>query len=209
MTNEELIQTYVDLLIIQYADPNNQPNALATIALISGEAIANQVVGQVGNAYSISTIYGQSVAQGVQLNVLGQFVGAQRNLPGYASTLNYFSLADTTTPYTTYGFGDTTTPSSPPTDLFADTTAVTGTYVLTDGEMIQLILYLAESNNAYLSVEVVDNILFEFFGSYVTLTDNQNMSVTYTDSGSDPGTLFGIVNYLNAFPHPAGVEVIA
>lgn len=211
MTNAELIATYVQLLIIEYSDPNNQPNALATIALLAEEAIANQVVGQVGAGFSITGVYGQSLAQGVQIDILAQFVGAQRDLPGYpASSFTYFGFEDTRSSYdpTIGGFGDTTV--GIPTDYFEDTRnpGGSGTYVQTDAQLIELILYLAAVNNAYLSVENVDNILFEFFGNYVTMTESATMQVTYADSGSDPGTLYGIVKYFNAFPHPAGVEVI-
>lgn len=209
MTNAELIQTYVDLLIIEYADPNNQPDALATIALQAGVAIAGQIVGAVGAAYSITTLYGQTLAQGAQLNVLAQFVGAQRFLVGYPpSAFTYFGMEDTRVAYdpTIGGFGDTTI--GPPTDYFLDTRTVTGTYTLTDAEMVELILYLAAANNAYYSVGDVSDILFQFFGPYVTVAETGPMQITYTQDPSDPGTLYGIVKYLGAFPHPAGVEVV-
>lgn len=209
MTNEDLIQTYVDLLIIEYSDPNEQPSAIATIALQASVAIANQIVGQVGSAYSITSLYGQSLAQGVQLNVLGQFVGAERVLPGYNPTIKYFGQQDTTGSYSASigGYGDVTT-GVPPTDYWNSTNQTQGSYTLSDAQMIQLILYLAEVNNAYLSVAAVDEILFEFFGTFVTVAETSAMVITYTQSVSDPGTLYGIVEYLGAFPHPAGVEVI-
>jgi|SRR5579864_300743 len=210
MTNAELVATYVALLIIEYSDPNNQPNALATIALLANEAIANQVVGQVGSGFALTNIYGQSVAQGVQLNILGQFVGAQRDLPGYPPTpFTFFGFEDTQVPYNPAigGFGNTTV--GIPTDYFEDTrNANSGTYVQSDAQMIQLIEFLAAVNNAYLSVENVDNILFEFFGTFVTVTESATMQITYADSPSDTGTLYSIVKYFNAFPHPAGVQVI-
>lgn len=208
MTNADLVQTYVDLLIIEYSDPNNQPKALATIAMLADTAIANQVVAQVGAAYSITTLYGQTIAQGVQLDVLAQFVGAQRNLPNYSPTLTYYGFEDTTIAFdpSIGGMGDVTV--GEPTDFWISTDTVLGTYVLSDGEMVQLILYLAAVNNAYLSVGNVDDILFQFFGSFVTMDETAVMQVTYTEDPGDPGTLFGIVEYLGAFPHPAGVEVV-
>lgn len=209
MTDPELIATYVGLLIIEYSDPNNQPNALATIALISGVAIANQIVSQVGAAFSITTLYGQSLAQGAQLNILAQFVGAQRFLVGYpASSFTYFGFEDTRVVFdpSIGGFGDTRV--GVPSDHFLDTRLITGTYTLTDAEMVELILYLAAANNAYLSVSAVDDILFAFFGVYVTVEETADMQITYTQDPADPGTLYGIVQYLGAFPHPAGVEVI-
>lgn len=209
MTDAELIATYVALLIIQYSDPDQQPKAMATIALQAGVAIAQQIVGAVGSAYSITTLYGQSLAQGVQLNVLAQFVGAQRFLVGYPlSSFTLFGFEDTRVAFdpSVGGFGDTRI--GVPDDHFADTRLISGTYTLTDAEMVELILYLAAKNNAYLSVSVVDDILFEFFSVYVTVEETGDMQITYTEDPADPGTLYGIVQYLGAFPHPAGVEVV-
>lgn len=208
MTNDALIQTYVDLLIIQYSDPNNQPKAMATISLQAGTAVAQQIVGQVGNGYSITTLYGQTLAQGVQLNVLGQFVGAERTLPGYNPASVYFGMQDTTGAYSAAigGYADVT--GAAPTDYWNSTNQTTGSYTLSDAEMVQLILYLAAANNAYMSLSVVDEILFEFFGTYVTVSESAVMQVTYTQNGSDPGTLYGIVKFLVAFPQPAGVQLV-
>ena len=208
MTNAELVQTYVELLIIEYSDPNQQPNALATIALQASVAIAGQIVGAVGAAYSITTLYGQSLAQGVQLDVLAQFVGAERFLPGYSPSVTYFGMQDTTGSYSASigGYGDVT--STPPADYWNSTNQTAGSYTLSDAQLIQLILYLAAVNNAYYSVAEIDAILYEFFGQYVTLSEPSPMEVEFTQNVADPGTLYGIVKYLDAFPHPAGVELI-
>lgn len=209
MTDQELTQTYQDLLIIEYSDPNNQPNAIATIGLLAGVAIANQIVGQVASAFSITTLYGQALAQGTQLNILGQFVGAERFIVGYpAVTFTYFGFEDTRVAFDPAlgGFGDTTV--GVPTDYWLDTRTLVGTYTLSDAEMVSLILFLAASNNAYMSVGVIDEILFDFFGNLVTVTESAVMQITYADSLSDTGTLYGIIKAIGAFPHPAGVEVI-
>lgn len=208
-TNSEIVATYLALLIFEYNDPNNTPNAIATINLLATEAIANQVVGQVGAGFSINGVYNQTIAVGTQLNIMAQFVGAERVLPNYAPGLTFYGFEDTTGPYvpTIGGMGDTTV--GIPVDYWESTNQTVGSYTLSDGEMINLILFLAAVNNAYLSVENVDNILFEFFGNLVTMTETSPMEITYTDSPSDTGTLFGIINYLNAFPHPAGVEVVS
>lgn len=211
MTNAELVQTYVDLLIIEYSDPNNQPKALATIGLLANEAIANQVVSQVGAGFALTNIYGQTVAQGVQLNTMGQFVGAERFLPGYPpSSTVFFGMQDTTGSYSaTIGGLDDVFTGSVSGGFWNSPNQITGTYVLNDAQMILLIQYLATVNNAYLSVSEVDEILFNFFGIYVTVAESATMQITYTESLSDPGTLYGIVKYLGALPHPAGVKVIS
>ena len=208
MTNQELVQTYVQTLIIQFSDPNNQPKAIATITLMANEAIANQVVGQVGDGFALSTLYGQTIAQGVQLDLVAQFVGAVRILPGYSPTIVYFGQQDTTGSYSASigGYGDVTT-GVPPTDYWNSTNHTVGSYTLSDAQMLQLILYLAAVNNAEYTVAAIDAILFSFFGMYVTVSEPSAMAIEYTQNSSDPGTLFGIVEYLDAFPHPMGVEL--
>lgn len=210
MTDQELIATYVGLLIIQYSDPDNQPKALATIALVAGEAIANQIIGAVGAAYSITELYGQVLAQGAQLDVLGQFVGAERILVGYPpSPFSFFGFEDTRSAYdpSIGGFGNTTV--GVPSDYYEDIrNQNSGIYTQTDAQMVQLINYLASVNNAYFSVQEIDDILYSFFGIYVTVAESATMQITYTEDVSDPGTLYGIVKFIGALPHPAGVEVI-
>lgn len=211
MTNAQLVATYVQLLIIEYNDVNNQPNAIATINLLATEAIANQVVSQVINGFSLNGVYGQMQAQGVQLNILGQFVGAQRFLPTYNPSITFFGMQDTTTIFNPAagGYGDATS-ATPPLDYWDSTNQTFGSgYTLSDAQMVQLINYLAELNNLYLSVSEVDELLFDFFGVYVTVAETAAMHITYTESVGDPGTLWGIVRYLGAEPHPAGVQVSA
>ncbi|MDD5301496.1 MAG: DUF2612 domain-containing protein [Elusimicrobia bacterium] len=209
MTDAELVATYVKLLPIQWSGPAT-PKAQDTIDLLATTAIASQIVGQVLDGFALTSIYGQAVAVGDQLDILGQFVGAQRVLPTYDPTLTYFGQQDTTGSYNplTGGYGDAVA-ATPPTDYWLSTNQVEGSgYTLSDAQMIQLIQYLAAVNHADYTVEVIDAILYEFFGTYVTVEETAPMQLTYTQSSSDPGTLFGIVNHIGAFPHPAGVDIV-
>ncbi len=207
MTNEELAATYVQLLIIQYSDPNNQPNAIATINLLATEAIANQIVLQVLSGFSINDAYGQTPAVGVQLDILGQFVGAERFLDGYSPPINYFSYGDTVgLDNNAYGFGDIYN-NIIPLDYWESTVNTAGTYTLSDGQMSQLIQYLATKNNMYMSLENIDNLLFSLFGTEVTVEET-NMELQYSDAGGNGSVMYGVINYLNAFPHPAGVNIL-
>lgn len=208
MTDVELVATYVNLLPIQWSGPAT-PKAQATIGLLAETAIASQIVGQVLDGFALTNIYGQTPAVGAQLDILGQFVGAQRVLPNYAPVGFVFSFLDTTEPYNpgAGGFGDTTL-GTPPLDLWLNTTTVVASYTLSDAEMILLIQYLAAVNHAEFTVAAIDDILFEFFGVYVTVEETASMEITYTQSPSDPGSLFGIIDYLNKFAHPAGVKII-
>lgn len=70
MTDEELEQYYANLLIMQYA---SKPKAYATIIATAALFIMNQLPVAVQDAFSIDT------AIGVQLDVLGKYVGISRN----------------------------------------------------------------------------------------------------------------------------------
>ena len=208
MTDQDLVQTYVNLLPILWSGPDT-PNAQDTIDLLATVGIANQIVGQVLSGFSLTNIYSQTPAVGKQLDLIGQFVGAQRFLPTYDPSIIYFGHQDTTGSYDPQagGFGDASS-ATPPTDYWLSTTgSVGGGYTLSDAQMVQLIEYLAAVNHANFTLSAIDAILYKFFGQYVTVAETGTMHITYTQSASDPGTLFGIVTYLGAFPKPMGVEV--
>jgi hypothetical protein len=69
MTDLEIAQYYADLLIKQYA---GKPRAYATIEALTQEAVVNQLPVAVQNAYDLNT------AEGVQLDVIGKYVGITR-----------------------------------------------------------------------------------------------------------------------------------
>lgn len=207
MTDQEIVATYVALLPIPWSGPAT-PKAPLTIGLLADTYLASQIVSQVLNGFALTSLYGQIPAVGAQLDVLGQFVGAQRILPNYVPEGAFYGFQDTTGAYDPGigGMGDVTV--GPPADFFASTDQTEGVYTLSDGQMVQLIQYLAAVNHAAYTVAAIDAILFQFFGVYVTVAETAPMQLTYTQDPADPGSLFGIVKYLNAFPHPAGVQII-
>lgn len=82
MTDQELIDYYADLLIIQY---RQKPKAFATMQGLVTPLIMNQLPSQVREAYTLGS------AVGVQLDVLGKYAGVTRNgfgLDGHAITLD-------------------------------------------------------------------------------------------------------------------------
>ena len=120
-TVEELVEYYVNLLIIQY---NILPKAQATINILAQIMLAAGVYFDVQNAYNIipppSEFWdrdehwdngdtwddsGSQYAVGDQLDVIGKYVGVSRFYPGI-SLSDYFSLI-------TYGEVNSP-PSSPP-----------------------------------------------------------------------------------------------
>lgn len=69
MTDEELVQAYVDLLIIQY---RNLPKARAHVGALVDMVIMNQLPFAVQDAYNIDTAVGE------QLDILGKYAGVSR-----------------------------------------------------------------------------------------------------------------------------------
>lgn len=69
MTNDELSSYYANLLILQYV---GKPKAFAMVKALADVVIMNQLPNQVQDAFDIET------AVGVQLDVLGKYVGANR-----------------------------------------------------------------------------------------------------------------------------------
>lgn len=69
MTTEEIVNYYADLLILQYLE---KPRAYETIRATIRPFIMDQISLDVQNAFAIDT------AVGVQLDVIGKYVGANR-----------------------------------------------------------------------------------------------------------------------------------
>ena len=55
----------------------------------------------------------------------------------------------------------------------------------------------------------LDTILFNAFGTYVNVVDNEDMSIVYQHShlDTDPDQLWTYAVLENVLPHPAGVAV--
>lgn len=77
MTDQELIDYYANLLILQYLE---KPNAFATIQALVTPVIMDQLPTSVMNAFDLS---GVSTAVGKQLDVLGKYAGVTRNGYGF------------------------------------------------------------------------------------------------------------------------------
>lgn len=200
MTDQELIATYSNLLIVQY---KVLPKAIATVELVASQVVANQIYSQVLNAFNPST------AIGAQLDILGSYVGAFRRIAGFSPSVTYFALpsyADGPTGFGGFAFyADTTAPS----DYWKLYTTSDSAYILSDGQLSQLMQYLIAVHASDHTNASIDSIFETFFGAYATLTDNEDMTLTYTHNAtSDPDILFSLVNFLGKLPKPAGVKVV-
>jgi len=208
MTTDDLIAYYQSLLIVQYA---TQPAAQATIAAYVSQVIADQIAQQVSDAFNfaVDPIGLQSdSAIGVQLTTVAEYRGANRLIYGINLGRTYFSMptygapgADTAPGFAVYG-------QDPILDLWITyIDAEQPIYALTDDELYRLTQFRAQMLNQLLSVENVDDILFDFFGTNAGLFEDGGMHITYIDLISDPDTLFGIVAASNSLPRPAGVRM--
>ena len=197
ISDDDLLAYYLNLLIIQY---DNLPNAEGTLAAFVGQAIASQIIQQVMDGFNIETAFG------VQLDALATYRGLQRDIVGIDFMRNYFSM-----PF--YGasesgvFGFATYGQLVTWYWLTYEEAETVIYQMNDQELRSFTLLMAAFSSSTLGVGEIDQILYAFFGNYVTLIDNLNMTIVYQGSVSDPGTLFSIVKQTTSLPHPAGVAV--
>lgn len=196
MTTDDLIAYYVGLLIIQYI---NKPRAAATVTSIVNVLVGSQIIQQVEDGFDLDT------AIGVQLDAIGTYRGASRNIVGLNLGLQYFTFpAYADSVVSVLGFAEYTDTVDP---FWYFATYADSSTLLTDPDFRLFIQYLCGLQSLDLTMMDIDNFLFEFFGSYVTLVDNENMTITYSDNVADPSKLFKIVNYTGNLPHPAGVAV--
>jgi hypothetical protein len=200
VTAAQLVAYYQNLLIIQY---KNSVKAFQTIGALSTQVVASNIYQQVQAGFDVTTAIGN------QLDLLGAYVGAHRFLANFSSSNQFmaFPLYANPNANTVVGFSQYTD-LTPPMGYWLLYTTQGTSYVLSDGQLRDLIQYLIAVHASDHTNKSIDLILEQFFGSYVTLTDGGNMTLTYTHNATlDPFQLFAVVNYLNALPHPAGVQI--
>lgn len=196
----DLVEYYIGLLIIQYF---NKPNARATVGVFAEQGVADEIVTQVRDAFDLET------AVGKQLDILARYRGADRNVYGIDLSHPYFSLIlyDDADPEDFPGFA-----------LYDDAAVIwffftydeadRPVYAMNDDELRRLTMFRAKTQSRFLSLQEIDDILFEFFGNNLSLTDNGDMTITYIHNPADTDTLFTVVAGTNSLPKPAGVQVI-
>lgn len=198
MTPSELANYYAGLLIMQYY---GLPNAVGTIRTFVTQMIASLIVMQVRSGFALSS------ATGKQLDCLGQIIGAQRSVPDFIPGVEKFAMPGYDDPDagTYIGFARYDD-NPPPNGHWARYTDIPTAYIMADGIFAQYIQFLVAVRASDYSLSAIDAIFFAFFGTYVTITDNLNMTITYTHDTSDPGVLFSILKYQGLLPHPSGVR---
>jgi hypothetical protein len=190
----DAVDYYVGLLILQY---RGLPKASQTIAILLKQAVADLM------AASLATCFNLDVAVGPQLDVLGKYIGAPRDIGPPAAR-----------PY--YGFGTYAGGTNPigfrNYEENSNLTGVWSSYLfqgaantdLTD-EAYRLILQLKIILNASDgTLASIDNYLQEFFAGAIQVTDNMNMTLTYEVPDNLPVDVTTLTGYL---PKPMGVGI--
>lgn len=198
MTSQELIDYYKSLLILQYA---SQPNALATMQSIVGKLVQDQIIQQVTDGFDVDT------AIGAQLDILGTYVGQSRIVFGLLAG-DFWAMPEyADAAYASY-FGWAEYADTDPTWnwlLYNDVNSLA--YTLSDSQMRRMIKLRAALRSSANGLGDLDDILYSFFGVYLNLQDNQDMSIIYVHQLADPDIdgLFQIAVLSDALPHQAGV----
>ncbi len=202
ITVQNLIDYYVNLLIIQY---NDKPNARSTIAAFAEVLEANGILLDIQNAYNIET------AVGVQLDVIGKYAGVDRFYKSVDLT-DYFSLE-------TYDEG---APSSPPRYGFTDYSLYdytppkgTLTYddligknnILDDDNYRFIIKLKILQNNINHSYKEIDEGMFFYFGTTVRPESSGGMHMFYFVT-RNLTVLIQAAIYKKLLPNPMGVGII-
>ena len=192
----ELCNYYVERLIYQYG---TLPNASRLIALMTKQAIADDIFNLIQLAYNLDT------AVGPQLDVIGKYVGVARNINPVSPSPYLFEMA----------YYNGTSTNGVGMRLYAGTVNLNGVWLtyasglapktnLTDIQyrlVIQLQIILNYSDNTLASIQYY---LDQLLPGFVTITDNQNMTLTYLVAANSP---LGSQLLQQFLPKPMGVGI--
>ena len=199
---DALIDNYVNLLIIQYHD---KPNAQALVRAVIGEVLANAILLQIRDAYDLDT------AVGVQLDVLGKYIGTDRYFREL-DLINYFGLTD----YEEYDpdampkFGFTDYADFANYDyngtLTYDAIIAINTALLDETYRIILRLKIIQ-NTSNFSWKSIDESIYKFFPGQIRPESNGGMHMVYFIS-SALSVLIAATLYKQILPKPMGVGLL-
>lgn len=205
MASEATVQQIVDyisnLLIIQYS---NKPKAKATIELMAREIVASGIVFDVENGYNVDT------AVGVQLDVIGKYVGVDRTFQAQdLRDFFAFTYYDDVSPdaqdkwgFTNYANFDTLIQNG--TLTYKD--IILKDFSLNDEEyriLIKLKIIQNASNHSHKSI---DDSIYQFFGNTIIPDSTGGMEMVYfVPSAFNQIILAAIAK--GVLPRPMGVGI--
>lgn len=165
---EQVKEYYADLLILQY---KLCTRARETIKLFAGMYLGDGVVFQLNDCLDIDT------AEGAQLDLIGKILGVKRSIAGLTVGKKYFSFESAPTPY---GFSDKNQLSEGYWKKYNN--SIGSSTDLFDDDYRKLLKFKADFNLRGGSMAALDNLYYKHFGDDLKMTNNQDLSVTYTVS---------------------------
>lgn len=201
MDLQNIIKTYIDLLILQYA---NQPKAKATIELIATELLANGIYFDLLEAYNIDT------ATGKQLDIIGKYIGMDRFYQSAFTGKNLFAFAtkNTTNMLDVVGFATKNNYDILKSKSYSKFELIGNLSQLTD-DAFRLALYFKRmQNNANASYNSINENLYSIFGNDIVAQTNRTMDIYYYANKSYTSILYYLVQK-KALPKPMGVRMAA
>lgn len=196
ITNDQLVEYYKNLLILQY---RTQPRAAATIEALSRQGVIFELLTEILEGYDVL------IATGVPLDILAKYNGINRAVIGLDFSRDYFGYAlyGETAPFDFYGYalyGDIL-----PVGLFRDYRgSLQSEYSLTDDELRTMIFFAIIRNNFKASLKETDDLLYTVFGDTVWVDDEHDMNIVfYTDPVNE--RFINIADSMGLLPVPAAV----
>lgn len=199
-TLNSIVENYKDLLIIQYRD---KPKAAATIESLVNRALSDGIIFDVRDGFNLDT------AIGVQLDILGKYIGLDRNLSAsIISNDDAFGLTDSmdfASSDESFGFVDSADFSSS-TGGFLSTDEIISTTQISDDAYRELLKFQIINNNSNGSLKGIDDNILVYFGTQIVASTDNDMTITYFVD-SDIGQLASIAIEKKVLPKPMGVGV--
>lgn len=199
---EELIQYYVNLLIIQY---HGKPKARATIELLTRVLLANNLFEKIRTAYDIDT------AVGKQLDVIGKYVGIDRyykdtELVDFYALTNYVEVDPDANQK--YGFSDYSQAMVPMANGTLNySSIISKDFKLTDDDYRVLLKLRIVQNYSNSSHQSIDESLYRFFGDTIIPDSTGDMKMFYLIKSPRTEVAKAAV-YKNVLPKPMGVGIL-
>lgn len=199
-SNNELLEYYANLLIIQY---NNKPKAKATIKAVTKLVLANLLVLQIRDGFDWET------AVGVQLDIIGKWVGVTRFYNGQLFYFrSWFSLINwNSTPDAAQGGFSTYTDFNYLDGGFLDYANIKPTQNrLNDYAYCIMIGLKIIKNNINTTCKNIDDAIWEYFkGEVYTLWEVDTLIYCYPQSLAE---VIEVAKEKNVLPCPTGCELV-
>lgn len=203
MTDPEIVDYYTSLLALEY---RTKTKFGQLISLLAEHMFCD------GLPFELLTCFKLDNAVGAQLDVIGRIVGVPRNV--YQIDLSHvffnFGRYSSIPPSgDVFGFGRyTDSPFNPDAALFYrySQNQNATTYELTDSEMLLLIKMKILLNNSFSSLSVIKSVLYTYFPGLIDVTDNKDMTLTYTLKTS-LSRIGQAAESLGLLPRPMGVGI--